>query len=128
MDLLSAAVTQPLRRSARRASKTMAAFAVIGVLAMTAYGTLILGIGLALSARYGPITASFVIAAATAAIALGMLFWMQRRGRRKKPVAPANVAAATVAAMVPGLIAASPIGSLVAVAAAAYVISKARNR
>ena len=125
-------LTGSIRSSTRDLIVTLVLFGIIGLFALTTYGALLYATGLAISARSGPLVASLCLAGITAAAALIVLaiLWMRRarhrrlrRLRSRSTVAAGTTAA--VAAVVPALVRASPVGSLLAVAVLAYVVSRA---
>lgn len=110
--------------------------AVFGILAavllLTAYAALVYAAALAIAAEAGPIVAALSIAGGSTLIAL--LLWLglhlrRRRLRRRlrmRTQATASVASnAALATMIPMMVRASPVGSLVAVGIVAYVLSRA---
>lgn len=106
-------------------------YGVAAVFGLTAYVALIYGVGSILSAEYGAPVAAFSIAGATLLIALIVVMALRLRQRRlrrlrKLRVRSASAAgtSAAMATMVPMLVRASPVGSLLAVAVLGYVMSR----
>lgn len=110
--------------------------AIVGMLAavllLTAYAALVYAAALAIAAEAGPIVAALSIAGGSVLIAL--LLWLGLRLRRRRlrrrlrmqTHATASVASnAALATMIPMMVRASPVGSLVAVGIVAYVLSRA---
>jgi hypothetical protein len=107
-------------------------YAIVGLFGVTAYGALIYALGLALAVEYGPLIAALSIAGLTVAAALVALLVLQLRRRRRRRLrelrmrsAAAAGSSAAMATMVPMMVRASPVGSLLAVAVLAYVVSRA---
>ena len=107
-------------------------YAIVGLFALTAYVALLYAMGLAIADDYGPVIAALSIAGITilaAAIALLVLQLRARRQRRLRALQARSAAAAgtsaALATMVPMMVRASPVGSLLAVAVLAYVVSRA---
>jgi hypothetical protein len=133
-DLVSS-FTGRIRSSTQDMMFTLAIYAVVGLLGLTAYVALLYALGLVISAEAGPLAAALSIAGITIGLALvGLLivYVRQRRLRRLRQLrARSSVSAgstAVVATLVPMMVRASPVGSLMAVAAVAYVLSRAGQR
>ena len=107
-------------------------YAIVGLFGLTAYVALLYALGLAIAADYGPLVAALSIAGMTMAAALVALLVLKMRKRRRRRLqelrmrsAAAAGTSAAMATMVPMMVRASPVGSLVAVAILAYVVSRA---
>jgi thiol:disulfide interchange protein len=127
MNMLSSALSHLVTTTASRAVIPVMAFAVIGVFLGISFCLLMAAGGVWLAELYGPVIALLVlggVAALAAAIAAVWFYDWHRRAEQRRKNAQMTTLLAVVA---PRLIASSPIGSLVAVAAAAYVLSKARD-
>ena len=132
MSELVAALTGRIRASGQQLVLTLIAYAIVAILLLSAYVAFMYALGLAIAAEYSPVIAALSIAIATLVIALSIVVWLKVRGRRlerrRALYARSAVNAGSTAAMatmVPMMIRASPVGSLVAVAVLAYVVSRA---
>jgi hypothetical protein len=135
MSELVAALTGRMRASGQQLVLTLIAYVIVAILLLSAYVAFMYALGLAIAAEYGPVIAALSIAFATLIVALGIVVWLKLRGRklerRRRIYARSAVNAGSTAAMatmVPMMIRASPVGSLVAVAVLAYVVSRAGQR
>jgi hypothetical protein len=135
MSELVAALTGRIRASGQQLVLTLIAYAIVVILLLSAYVAFMYALGLAIAAEYSPVIAALSIAIATLVIALSIVVWLKVRGRRlerrRALYARSAVNAGSTAAMatmVPMMIRASPVGSLVAVAVLAYVVSRAGQR
>lgn len=135
MSELVAALTGRIRASGQQLVLTLIAYAIVAILLLSAYVAFMYALGLAIAAEYSPVIAALSIAIATLVIALSIVVWLKVRGRRlerrRALYARSAVNAGSTAAMatmVPMMIRASPVGSLVAVAVLAYVVSRAGQR
>lgn len=130
-DIVSS-LTGRIRSSTQDMMFTLAIYAVVGVFVLTAYGALLYALGLAISAEAGPMMAALSIAGLTillAVIGLLVVYIRQRRLRRLRDLRARSTASvgssAAIATLVPMMVRASPVGSLMAVAVMAYVLSRA---
>ena len=130
-DIVSS-LTGRIRSSTQDMMITLAIYAIVGVLGLTAYCALLYALGLAISAEAGPMMAALSIAGLTILLALiGLLvvYIRQRRLRRLRDLRARSTASvgssAAIATLVPMMVRASPVGSLMAVAVMAYVLSRA---
>lgn len=131
MAELVSLLTGRIRSSTHEFGVSMAVYAIVGILGLTAYAALLYAVGLAISAEFGQMAAALSIAGLTvlaALVALLLLSLRARRLRRRRALRSRSAAAAgtsaAVATMVPMLVRASPVGSLVAVAVLAYIVSR----
>lgn len=111
---------------------SVAVYAIVALLALTAYGALLYALGLAISNEAGPMVAALSIAGLTIALALIVLLYLKMRARRIRRLqalrtrsAMSAGSSAALAAVVPMMVRASPVGSLLAVGVLAYVMSRA---
>jgi hypothetical protein len=125
-------LTGRLKSSTHELVFSVIIYAAVALFGLTAYVALLYALGLAIAAEYGPLMAALSIAAATvvaALIALLVLNMRRRRRRRLRELRMRSAAAAgtsaAMATMVPMMVRASPVGSLLAVAVLAYVVSRA---
>jgi hypothetical protein len=135
MSELVAALSGRIRASGQQLVLTLIAYAIVAILLLSAYVAFMYALGLAIAAEFSPLVAALSIAVATLVIALAIVIWLKLRGRRlerrRKIYARSAVNAGSTAAMstvVPMMVRASPVGSLVAVAVLAYVLSRAGQR
>lgn len=132
MSKLVSSLTGRIKSSTHEFAISLVIYAIVGLFALTAYVALLYAMGLAIAAEHGPIVAALSIAGLTilaALIALGVLKLRARRQRRLRELRARSAAAAgtsaALATMVPMMVRASPVGSLLAVAVLAYVVSRA---
>jgi len=130
-DIVSS-LTGRIRSSTQDMMFTLAIYAVVGLFVLTAYVALLYALGLAISNEYGPMVAALSIAGLTILLALiGLLVVRMRQKRLERLRQPRSRSTATVgssaaiATLVPMMVRASPVGSLMAVAVMAYVLSRA---
>lgn len=130
-DIVSS-LTGRIRSSTQDVMFTVAIYAVVGLCVLTAYVALLYAFGLAISDVYGPLVAALSIAGLTiifAVIGLLVVRMRQRRLERLRQLRSRSAAAAgstaALATIVPMMVRASPVGSLMAVAVMAYVLSRA---
>lgn len=135
MSELVAALTGRIRASGQQLVLTLIAYAIVAILLLSAYVAFMYALGLAIAAEYSPLVAALSIAIATLVIALAIVVWLKMRGRRlerrRAIYTRSAVNAGSTAAMatvVPMMVRASPVGSLLAVAVLAYVLSRAGQR
>lgn len=135
MSELVSMLTGRIRSTTHELAMSLVVYAIIGLFALTAYAALLYALGLAISQEYGPMTAALSIAGITILAALIALMVLRLRARRLKRLralrtrsAMAAGTSAAAAALVPMMVRASPVGSLVAVAVLAYVVSRAGQR
>jgi hypothetical protein len=135
MSELVAALSGRIRASGQQLVLTLIAYAIVAILLLSAYVAFMYALGLAIAAEFSPLVAALSIAVATLIIALAIVIWLKLRGRRlerrRKIYTRSAVNAGSTAAMatvVPMMVRASPVGSLVAVAVLAYVLSRAGQR
>lgn len=132
MSEIVSLLTGRIRSSTHEFAISMVIYAIVGLFGLTAYVALVYAVGLAIATEYGSMIAALSIAGLTviaALIALMILNMRRRRLRRLRELrmrsATAAGTSAAVATMVPMMVRASPVGSLLAVAVLAYVVSRA---
>jgi len=132
MSEIVSSLTGRIKSSTHEFAVSLAIYGIVGLFALTAYVALLYAMGLAISDEYGPMIAALAIAGVTilaAVIALLVLQLRARRQRRLRALRARSAAAAgtsaAMATMVPIMVRASPVGSLLAVAVLAYVVSRA---
>lgn len=130
-DIVSS-LTGRIRSSTQDVMSTLAIYAVVGLFTLTAYVALLYALGLVISDAYGPLVAALSIAGLTILLALIGLLVVRMRHRRLERLrqlrsrsAAAAGSTAAIATIVPMMVRASPVGSLMAVAVMAYVLSRA---
>lgn len=135
MSELMAALTGRIRASGQQLVLTLIAYVIVAILLLSAYVAFMYALGLAIAAEFSPVIAALSIAIATLVIALAIVIWLKVRGRRlerrraiyRRSAVNAGSTAA-MATVVPMMVRASPVGSLLAVAVLAYVLSRAGQR
>lgn len=132
MSELVSSLTGRIRYSTHEFAISLAVYAIVALLVVTAYVALLYALGLAIAAEYGAMVAALSIAGVTILAALIALLALQVRARRQRRLralharsAAAAGTSAALATMVPMMVRASPVGSLLAVAVLAYVVSRA---
>jgi hypothetical protein len=132
MSEIVSSLTGRIKSSTHEFAVSLAIYGIVGLLALTAYVALLYAVGLAIAAEYGATVAALSIAGITILAALIALLLLQLRVRRQRRLralrarsAAAAGTSAALATMVPMLVRASPVGSLLAVGVLAYVISRA---
>jgi divalent metal cation (Fe/Co/Zn/Cd) transporter len=133
MSELLSALTLRLQSSGERAMLTVLGYLAATLLILVALGAFAYAGATAISQVYGPVVAALSVAVGALVVALIIVLWLYQRQRRlarqlrmRRTLQPSVVNAATT--VLPVLLKASPLGTLAAVAAAAYVISKASQR
>lgn len=135
MSELMAALTGRIRASSQQLVLTLIAYGIVAILLLSAYVAFMYALGLAIAAEFSPVIAALSIAIATLVIALAIVIWLKLRGRRleRRRAIHARSAVnagstAAIATVVPMMVRASPVGSLLAVAVLAYVLSRTGQR
>ena len=135
MAELLALLTVRLRASGQEFVATLVVFCVVGLLFLSGYVALLYALALAIAAKAGPVIAALSVAGVTIGLALIVLLWQNVRRRRLQRIramqATSAAMAGTTAAMVglvPSVIKASPLGSLLAVGILTYFVSRSGYR
>jgi hypothetical protein len=135
MGELVSLLTGRIRSTTHDWAISLVVYGIVAIFALTAYAALLYALGLAISNEYGPMVAALSIAGITILAALLALLVLKLRARRRRRLqrlrARSTMAAGTsaaAAALVPMMVRASPVGSLLAVAVLAYVVSRAGER
>jgi len=135
MSELVAVFARRLRASGQQLVLTLIAYAIVAILLLSAYVAFMYALAFWIASDFGPIAAALSIAIATLLIAVAIVLWLKMRGRRlarRRALhtrSAVNVGStAAMATVVPMMVRASPVGSLVAVAVLAYVLSRAGQR
>ena len=133
MSELVHALTLKLQASGERAVMTLIGYTIAFLLVVFAFAAFVYAAATALTAAYGPVISASIIGGASLVLALIVIAWLgvrqrklRRRARLQRIAQPAMASIATTA--LPLMLRASPIGTLVAVAAAAYVLQRATQR
>lgn len=134
MNALVSALMSRLEASGEKVALTVIGYMSAMLLLVAAILALAYAVAVAVSDAYGPIAAALAIAAAALSGALAIVAWLNRRSKvvarqarlRRGMTEPAVMNAATH--LLPAMLKASPMGTLVAIAAAAYVVSKASQQ
>jgi len=134
MSELISALAARLESSGERVMLTLTGYLAVLLLLVAAFVALVYAGATAVSAVYGPVAAALTIAVAALSAALLLVAWLSHRRRlvarqnrmRRSVLQPTALNAASH--LLPVMLKASPIATLVAVAAAAYVVSKASQR
>lgn len=133
MGALVSALTSRLESSGERVMLTVVGYLAVMLLLVAAFIALVYAGATAVSQAYGPVIAALMVAISALVAALVIVLWLgmrrkrlARQARLRRGIEPATLTAAT--AVLPVLLRASPMGTLIAVAAAAYVISKASQK
>jgi hypothetical protein len=133
MGALISALTSRLESSGERVMLTVVGYLAVMLLLVAAFIALVYAGATAVSQVYGPVIAALTVAGCTIVAALVLIVWLSMRRKRlvrqariRRALEPATLTAATT--VLPVLLKASPLGTLAAVAAAAYVIAKASQR
>jgi membrane protein YdbS with pleckstrin-like domain len=124
-------LTGRLRSTSREVAALAAVYALVGLFVLTTYAALVVALFLWVAREAGPIAAALSVAGLTtlASILVLVIAAMRKRSlwRRRRLETRTAMTAGTMAgmsALVPMMVRASPVGSLLAVAALAYVMSR----
>ena len=130
MSGLLTTLTQRFRSSGEQMLSTMLGYGLAFLLVLISIGAMLYAMATAVSAVYGPVWAALSIAAVCLLVAGLVIGWLRLRARRlhrrlrmRAPVQPGMAGLATT--LLPTMVRASPIGTLAAIAAAAYVLQRA---
>lgn len=126
------ALTGRLRVSSQLLAVSAAGYAVVALLLIFAAAAFIYAAAVALSHAYGPIVAAVVLGAGALLIALVIIAWIAYRQRRlRRQIRMRRLAepamADLAAGLMPVMLKASPLGTMVAVAAATYFLQRSRR-
>lgn len=133
MSELIHVLTLRLQASGERAALTLVGYAAASLLVIFAFAAFVYAAATALTAAYGPVVSACVLGGVSLLLALIVVAWLgfrrrklRRKMRMQRLAQPAMSNIATTA--LPIMLRASPIGTLIAVAAAAYVLQRASQR
>ena len=132
MSEIVSLLTGRIKSSTHELAISVIVYAIVGLFGLTAYVALLYAFGLVIAAEYGPLVSALSIAGLTAVAALVALLVLRMRRRRRRRLQELRMRSATaagtsaaMATMVPMMVRASPVGSLIAVSVLAYVVSRA---
>ncbi len=132
MNEVMSLLTGRVRSTAREYMVSAISGAVLALLSLTAYVALVYALALAVAAEAGPVVPSLSVAGVSVAVML--VIWLtlhirrkriERRRRMRVRNTTSAVSGTALATLVPMMVRASPVGSLVAVGVIAYVLSRA---
>jgi type VI protein secretion system component VasK len=133
MSELIHALTLRLQSSGERAMLTLIGYLAASLLVVFAFAAFVYAGATALTAQYGPVISASIIGGVSIVLALIVFGWLayrrrklkrQMRLRRLAQPAMAGVAASAL----PLMMRASPIGTLLAVAVAGYVLQRSTQK
>ena len=130
MGGLIAAYMARAKRTVEFTAVTVAIYAVVGILVISAYVAGMIGLGFYLAEQVGAVEGALLLAGGSLILALLLVLVVairQRiRERRLRLIERMTPSPATMVAgsLIPGLVRSSPVGSVVAMAAAAFVLTK----
>lgn len=127
-----------------RIKRAIIGYAIVGILALTAYVAAVVGLCLYVARQEGPIAAAFLVAAlaiASALVALAVMSYLDRRARLQALLLRQQALSAqgqmmglfqgqvlgSLHPLLPAMIRQSPIASTVMVACIAYALAKSKG-
>jgi Mn2+/Fe2+ NRAMP family transporter len=126
-------LTHRLRSSGEQLALTLLAYVAVFLLILFAFAAFIYAAATALTAAYGPVVSASILGGASLVLALIVFAVIAARKRRlrrlmrmRRPSQPAMAGAA--ATVLPLMLRASPIGTLLVVAAAGYILQRSTQR
>jgi len=133
MSELVHALTLRLQMSGERATRTLLGYLAVALLVVFAFAAFVYAAATALSQAYGPVISALVLGGVSIALALIVVIWLAVRSRRllreKRMHRLAQPAMAGVAASaLPLMMRTSPIGTLLVVALAGYMLQRSVQR
>lgn len=133
MGELIHALTLRLQSSGERAVLTLLGYAAASLLVIFAFAAFVYAAATALTEAYGPVISASVLGGVALLLAIIVFVWLsmrrrklQREMRMRRLAQPAVAGLATTA--LPLMLRTSPIGTLVAVAAAAYILQRSTDK
>jgi hypothetical protein len=133
MGELIHALTSRLQSSGEQAARTVLGYLAVLLLLIFAFAAFVYAAATALTEAYGPVVSASVIGGVSVVIALLVIAWLGMRSRRLKRemrlrrlARPAVTGAA--ASALPLMMRASPIGTLLVVALAGYMLQRSTQR
>ena len=133
MSELVHALTLRLQSSGERAMQTLLGYLAASLLVVFSFAAFVYAAATALTQAYGPVISALVIGGVAIVLALLVFAWLAMRRRKlrremrmRRFAQPAMVGAATT--ILPAMMRASPLGTLLAVAAAGYVLQRSTRK
>lgn len=126
-------LTLKLQSSGERAIVTLIGYGVACLLLVFAIAAFIYAAATALTAAYGPVASASILGGGAIVLALIVFGWLSyRRKRLEREIRMRRLAqpavAGMAATMLPAMMRTSPVATLLAVAAAAYVFQRTTQR
>jgi hypothetical protein len=133
MGELIHALTLRLQLSGEQAVRTLIGYFVVLLLVIFAFAAFVYAAATALTEAYGPVVSATVIGGVSIVIALLIIAWLAMRSRRlKREMRMRRLArpavAGVAASALPLMMRASPIGTLLAVAVAGYMLQRSTQK
>jgi len=133
MSELIHALSLRMHAVGERAMLTLIGYAAISLLMVFAFAAFVYAGATALTAAYGPVASAVIIGGTSLVLALIGIAWLAYRRRklrremmRRRLVQPA--VAGVAASVLPAMMRSSPLATLLAVAAAAYLYQRSTQR
>lgn len=133
MGELIHALTLRLQASGAQAVRTLLGYVAVLLLLIFAFAAFVYAAATALTQAYGPVVSASVIGGVSVVIALIVMAWLAARSRklkremRMRRLARPAVAGAAASAL-PLMMRASPIGTLLVVALAGYMLQRSTQK
>ena len=133
MSELVHALVLRLQMSGEHAVRTLLGYLAVALLVAFAFAAFVYAAATALTAAYGPVVSALIIGGVSIALAVVVVIWLglrsrrlkrQRRMQRLAQPAMAGVAASAL----PLMMRTSPIGTLLVVALAGYMLQRSTQR
>jgi type VI protein secretion system component VasK len=130
MGVLFQALTLRLRASGEQAALNVIAYFTVFLLLIFAFAAFVYAAATALDRAYGPIVAASVLGGVSLLLALIVIAWLGMRRRRMRHrirmsrAAQPDLTAGVAASVLPAMLRASPMGTLILVAAAGYLLQR----
>jgi len=127
------ALSLRLHASGERAMLTLFAYLAVSLLVVFAFAAFIYAAATALTFAYGPIVSASVLGGVSIILALVLVAWLAfRRRKLKREMRMRRLAqpaiAGVAASALPMMMRASPIGTLLAVAVAGYMLQRSTQK
>jgi len=134
MSELVHALTVRLQMSGERAARTILGYLAVALLLIFTFAAFVYAAATALTGAYGPVVSALVLGGVSIALALIVVAWLAIRNRRlrrekqrmQRLTQPAI--AGIAASALPLMMRASPIGTLLAVGLAGYMLQRSTQR
>jgi hypothetical protein len=136
MNELVQGLTQRLHASGERMLATLLGYFAVLLLLAFAFAAFVYAAATALTSVYGPVVSALIIAGASLVLALIVLAWLAHRRRKlrremrlRRAAQPAQpITAGLASTILPIMVRTSPFGTLLVVAATAYMLQRANQR